>query len=123
MNNSYQESQIEVRPSSSVGIEQRSSKPWVMGSSPFWGTMKGVSMKLTNIKQVHSFLKAVDQCKGDVWLESQQGDRFNLKSPLSQYVAIANLLSDHGSELELFCAIHDDEKLFFEFFERNPEVL
>lgn len=80
-------------------------------------------MKLTNVDLVHKFLLAMSQCKGEVWLESQQGDKFNLKSPLSQYVAIGKLISEHGNELELFCSNHDDEKNFFEFFEKNPEVL
>lgn len=80
-------------------------------------------MKLKNITLVHKFLGVVAKCNGDVWLESQQGDRFNLKSPLSQYVAIGKLVSEHGNELELFCSSYDDEKNFFEFFEMNPEVL
>lgn len=80
-------------------------------------------MKLTNVKLVHKFLTAVTKCEGDVWLESQQGDKFNLKSPLSQYVAVGALLQDRGDELELFCANRDDQKHFYEFFKENPEVL
>lgn len=80
-------------------------------------------MVMTNINQVHNFLSVVDKCKSDVWLESQQGDKYNLKSALSQYIAMGALLSNHGNELELFCADRDDEKLFFEFFKNNPEVL
>lgn len=80
-------------------------------------------MVMTNINQVHSFLSTVGKCKGDVWLESQEGDRYNLKSALSQYIAMGALLSNHGNELELFCGDKNDEKLFFEFFQQNPEVL
>lgn len=80
-------------------------------------------MKLSNIYQVESFLAAVNESKGDVWLESQEGDRLNLKSPLSQYVAVAALVSNRGDELELFCSNHDDEKNFFHFFAEEPEVL
>lgn len=80
-------------------------------------------MKITNIKQVHEFLATVDKCGGSVWLESKQGDKFNLKSPLSQYVAIGALISNHGDELELFCADRGDEENFFKFFGENPEVL
>lgn len=80
-------------------------------------------MKLTNINQIHSFLSIVDSCNGDVWLESKEGDKFNLKSPLSQYVAIGALLSNHGEDLELYCGDREDESKFFEFFESNPEAL
>lgn len=79
-------------------------------------------MKLVNINQVHDFLKTVEKCKGDVWLESQQGDKFNLKSPMSSYVAMGALLSERGSELELFCS-QEDAVNFYKFFDENPEVL
>lgn len=82
-----------------------------------------IKMKLTNINQIHSFLSIVDSCNGDVWLESKEGDKFNLKSPLSQYVAIGALLSNHGEDLELYCGDRKDESKFFEFFESNPEAL
>lgn len=80
-------------------------------------------MKLTNVSLVHRFLNTVNECKGDVWLESKEGDKFNLKSPLSQYVAIGKLISERGDELELFCSDSSDESKFFEFFNKNPKVL
>lgn len=80
-------------------------------------------MKIKNINQVHEFLSAVNKCKGDVWLQSLQGDRYNLKSDLSQYIAIAALLKERGDELELFCALRDDEPYMFEFLHDHPEVV
>lgn len=79
-------------------------------------------MELTNIEQIQDFLAAVDKCVSDVWLESPEGDRFNLKSKFSQYVAIGALLSNQGNELELFCASSNDEKHFYKFFNEHPEV-
>lgn len=80
-------------------------------------------MKLKNIKEVNSFLNAVNQCNGDVWLESVDGDKINLKSKLSQYVAISALISCESDSLELFCSLPEDETNFFKFFNENPEVL
>lgn len=80
-------------------------------------------MKLTNIKEVNNFLNAVNQCKGNVWLESVDGDKINLKSKLSQYIAISALISCESDNLELFCSLKEDEALFFKFFNENPEVL
>ncbi len=80
-------------------------------------------MKLSNIKEVNNFLKTVDECKGNVWLESIDGNRINLKSKLSQYIAISALISFEGDKLELFCSEADDEAKFYNFFESNPEVL
>ena len=80
-------------------------------------------MKLANIKEVDNFLKTVNECTGDVWLESVDGDKINLKSKLSQYIAISALISCESDKLELFCSKTEDEERFFKFFNENPEVL
>lgn len=79
-------------------------------------------MKIKNIKDLQVFLEVVRQCNGDVTLTSQYGDKFNLKSELSQYVAIGALLCDHGDELELWCTDKSDEYKFLEMFKSNPEM-
>lgn len=80
-------------------------------------------MKIKNIKNVETFLSVVNECKGEVTLTSVYGDKYNLKSALTQYVAIAALLGDHGEELELWCTDNDDEKKFFKMFNEHPEML
>lgn len=80
-------------------------------------------MKITNVPQVDDFLKAVNKCKGEVYLRSPDGNQFNLKSKLSQYIALGRLLSEHGDELELFCQLREDEGNFISFFNRHPETL
>ena len=79
-------------------------------------------MKLTKIEQVNEFLSIVDSCKGDVTLRSLDCDIFNLKSKLSQYIAIAALLGQHGDELELFCSDREDEGKFMQFLMGNPSI-
>ncbi len=79
-------------------------------------------MKLHNEIEIADFLKAVAEAEGEVWLESYQGDKYNLKSTLSRYVAIAALIGDHGDELELYCQ-PKDEHLFIRFFKNHPETL
>lgn len=59
-------------------------------------------MKLKNIKEVEEFRKVIHACAGDVYLKSQDGDVFNLKSALSEYIALGQLLSEQGDNLELF---------------------
>jgi hypothetical protein len=80
-------------------------------------------VKLHNIQEVDSFKKTVNECKGDVFLSSVYGDRYNLKSLLSQYTAISLLLSERGNELELWCPNKQDEQLFNKFFIENSDVL
>ena len=76
-------------------------------------------MKLSKIEQVNEFLAIVDR---EVTLRSVDGDIFNLKSKLSQYIAIAALLGQHGDELELFCSDSSDEGKFMNFLMENPGV-
>ena len=80
-------------------------------------------MRIKNIKDVETFLKVVNECKGDVVLTSIYGDKFNLKSTLTQYVAVAALVGEHGEDLELWCTEHEDERRFLQMFNENPEML
>lgn len=66
-------------------------------------------MKLNNIKDVQKFLAAVNSCENDVYLKSQEGDVFNLKSSLSQYIAVGRLIEESGDDLELFARTREDE--------------
>lgn len=75
-------------------------------------------MKLRNINEVQMLLQTVDSCDGDVWIESVYGDRYNLKSKLSQYVAIGKILSESGDELDLYCQLKSDESKFFDLFNK-----
>lgn len=79
-------------------------------------------MKLHNEIEIADFLKAVTEAQGEVWLESYQGDKYNLKSTLSRYVAIAAMIGDHSDELELYCQ-KKDEHLFMKFFKDHPDSL
>lgn len=80
-------------------------------------------MKLRNITEVQGFLDTVNQCNGSVWLESPDGDKFNLKSKFSQYIAVGALIGIEAENLELYCSKREDEEKFFEFFNNNPGVL
>lgn len=73
--------------------------------------------------EVEEFLKVVDQTQGRVWLESNQRDVYNLKSTLSRYVAIGEMIKDCSDELFLYCDMLSDEQLFFDFFNKYPDTL
>lgn len=80
-------------------------------------------MKLYKTTEINAFRSAVDACRGDVWLESPRGDKYNLKSVFSRCIALDALLNQHGDELELYCSLREDEANFFKFFHEHPEVL
>ena len=72
----------------------------------------------------NDFIKLVDQCKGDVFLETDDGDVLNLKSKLCQIIGIANILKGAEiSEAKIRCANPDDESLLFRFnlYKEVPE--
>ncbi len=78
-------------------------------------------MHLDNIKDVEAFLEIVNSCDGDVVLTSVYGDVYNLKSALTQYVAIGALLGEGAGELELRCSDRADEEKFLKFFKEQLE--
>ena len=51
-------------------------------------------MTVTNITNVEKFFETINKCEGKVELVTEQGDRFNLKSTLSQYVSYVRILSN-----------------------------
>lgn len=74
-------------------------------------------MLLKNAKDIDHLIAAVSKCTGDVILRSQDGsETFNLKSTLSQYVAIARLCEDHGDNYEVYCLDKTDESYMLQFF-------
>lgn len=66
-------------------------------------------MRLTNVKDIQKFITAVNECEHGVYLKSLEGDVFNLKSSMSQYVAIGRLIEESGDTLELFADSREDE--------------
>ena len=72
-------------------------------------------MRIKKLEKLNDFISAVDKAKGAVFLDSPMGDRFNLRSYFSQYLALERLMAEQDGVLELICVIKDDEKLFEEF--------
>lgn len=79
-------------------------------------------MKLNKVKEIESFMLLVDSCNGGVYLTSQFGDKYNLKSKLTQYLAVAQLLNEDNN-LELWCDDKADEAKFMHWFVENPDTL
>ena len=68
---------------------------------------------LDNI-DVATLMKALDECKGSVILITDEGDRFNLKSKLSQITGLMKLIE--GGKLvdaKIYCSNVEDEALLF----------
>jgi hypothetical protein len=79
-------------------------------------------MLLKNATDIQALIEAVAKCKGDVMLVStDRKEEFNLKSTLSQYMAIARLCEEHGDEYEIFCMNHNDVGYMMQFFHNLKE--
>jgi len=72
-------------------------------------------MVMHNI-DVADFAKTLDSCKGDVYLETPEGDILNLKSKLCQMMGIFNIIKNATiTEATIRCANPEDESLLFRF--------
>ena len=62
------------------------------------------------------FIEAVDACKGDVFLETDEGDVLNLKSKLCQIMGLSNILKGANvAAATVRCANPEDETKLFRF--------
>ncbi len=63
---------------------------------------------------IKDFIKTLDKCKGDVFIETDEGDCLNLKSKLCQMMGIANILNGvMVSNVKIRCTNPEDETLLF----------
>ena len=73
-------------------------------------------MKITNIQDINDFFKVVDKCEGRVELTSSEGDRINLKSKLTQFVAMAQLMNTtYVKELEIVASEPEDANRLLDY--------
>lgn len=67
-----------------------------------------------------AFINAVKNCSGDVFLQTKEGDRLNLKSSLCQYIFAFASVSDNTEDFlinaELTCAAKEDYRLLSDYY-------
>ena len=75
-------------------------------------------MKITNLSNVEGFLKTVSECKGTVELVTKEGDRLNLKSELTKYVALTSFFKDSKiPQMEVILSEPDDAVKIINFLQ------
>ena len=73
------------------------------------------TISLHNIN-VPDFLKVLDQCTGNVFLVTAEGDRLNLTSKLCQLVGLTKLIEGGSiAEASVICENSEDESKLFRF--------
>lgn len=70
------------------------------------------------------FLEAVDLCKGNVYLVTDEGDRLNLKSKLCQMIGLAQIVEGGViPNAKIVCDNIEDDSLMFRFNLYGDEVI
>lgn len=73
-------------------------------------------MKIQNITDIKGFFKALEKCHGNVYLRTEDGDKLNLKSKLTQYVALASVFEDgHIDDVEITFDVPADMQLMLKY--------
>lgn len=77
-------------------------------------------MTVTNITNVEKFFETINKCEGKVELITEQGDRFNLKSTLSQYVSLVRVFSNCTvPSVQLVISNHADNQKLMRYMMNN----
>ena len=72
-------------------------------------------IQLHNI-DFEDLIKAVNNCKGDVYLETNEGDVLNLKSKLCQLIGLSTIFANSEiAEASIRCTNPEDETALFRF--------
>lgn len=65
---------------------------------------------------VPAFLKVLDECKGKIFLVTDEGDKLNLKSKLCQLVGLTKLIEGGKiASASIVCENQEDESKLFRF--------
>lgn len=77
-------------------------------------------MTVTNITNIEKFFEVVNKCEGKVELITEQGDRYNLKATLSQYVSLVSFFSNStASSVQIVTANHADRQKIMGYMINN----
>lgn len=71
------------------------------------------TIELKNI-DVEKFISTLNQCRDAVWLETDEGDKLNLKSTLCQIMGLASLIKGGTiANATIRCENTEDDALLF----------
>ena len=73
-------------------------------------------MKFEYINDVKGFFDTIDKCRKNVYVVTTEGDRLNLKSKITQYIAFSDLFADQTiKDMELVFDDHEDENMVVDY--------
>lgn len=79
-----------------------------------------IDMKIKNISNPQKFFEVLKDAKGRVELVTSEGDRLNLKSTLSQYIALTQMFKDAQiGEVDLIVSEPEDLNMLLDYLVRG----
>lgn len=77
---------------------------------------------LKDYEHIQELHEAVQKCSADVYLIKNDGsEQFNLKSALSEFIALGRLAEKYGDQYEIFCQNAADEAILMRFYRHLRE--
>lgn len=83
-------------------------------------------MSSIELHKIHfaKFIEAIDQCKGNVWLVTDEGDKLNLKSRFCQLLGVAKIVEGGMvNQAKIICDDPADDSLLFRFNLYGDKIL
>lgn len=83
-------------------------------------------MSSIELHKIHfaKFIEALDQCKGNVWLVTDEGDKLNLKSRFCQLLGVAKIVEGGMvNQAKIICDDPADDSLLFRFNLYGDKIL
>ena len=75
-----------------------------------------MKIKMYHVSNLEKFMELVSQCKGNVYVVSEDGDKLNLKSKLTQFVALSKqFASGYIESLSLETTDESDSALLLNY--------
>ena len=72
-------------------------------------------MKMQTVQQINTFKSILSSATGTVLAEDRQGNHYDLKDELMQYIVIGSMLRDSGEEYLLYASSPRDERRLISF--------
>ncbi len=77
--------------------------------------MRSTVWSLNNV-EVNDFMKLIEECKGNVYLVTEEGDKLNLKSTLCSLIGLASIIKGGiVANASLVCDKFEDESLLLNY--------
>ena len=73
-------------------------------------------MKIRSMRELAAFNEMLSRCRGQVWIESPNGERLDLTVESTRIRGLSALLGERADEYEIYARSREDEMLLLDYF-------